>query len=1097
VSGVATGRALHRLSRPLRQRAGAGWLALGIGCAALLLGVGAWTVRLGWITGPGWVLAAWTAAAVVLAVVAYLAWDALGALSHARLARRLEEMGAWRKGTLTALLDQPALGTSDALLLQADAAQASEVERRGAQAVEPIARPVRGLSLAALGVLLAGLVAFTSAGPVRGAASALWDPAHAWRAMVAPVRISVEPRVVDRGDSVSFRVEAIGRSTATLWMRAPGEAWRPRAVRLDSLGNASISSGPLASDVYARVTSGTRGSDTVMVKVRLPVFLGSLAVTAHYPRYLGLESEPVPTDGDTLLLPAGTRLETEGEATAPLASAAWVAGARRESLAVAGGRFSGDLVPTASGEYRLALASANGAPLAGDTVRLAVRVVADSAPAVEIPVPGADTLAPLSLEVPLVVDVRDDYGITSAALVSRRISRIGVVDSAVRDSLVVPEERPDRAILTHTLDLNRRGLLPGDTVRYYAVATDNTPRRQSGRSREFVLRLPTMSEVRAAQRIASEDVHTRLDSITAASRRLERQTEDLARERPRTGSAGEQRERGEEALSFERSKRAEAVAKGQQELFRQAEELKQSLEALRQSAEAAGVGDSAWQRQLQEIREQLERALSPELRERLAELQRALQNLDAEQAREALERLAEAQREMREALERSRELFKRAALEGDLANLAQESRDLSREQREWNERVRRADSAQSAATERELAARADSLASGLERLGEEMATEARQQRFDSAAARAQQAAGHMSRAAQAAQQGRRDPARSLGEEAAKSLEPLGDQLQRERQAMQQQWREEVMQSIDQALAETGRLAERQLAVQEALRSGAEAGAALRAEQGAIEEGVQRLLEQVRRTAGKNALVPAQIGSALGAARLQMQQTREAIASAVPNVREGVEQAGGAVDALNAAAHQLLRARGEVSGSSSGSGLAEAIARMAELAKQQGGLGEQAAGLLPMAGSAGIRQELRRLAERQRALAEELQRLQAQGDMTGAGELAEEAKELARRLDMGRLDRQVVERQERLFRRMLDAGRTLQGTEEDERKERQSTTATADSVRLPPALRARLTGDDGRLRVPSWDELQRLSPEERRLVVDYFRRLSEVLAPRSR
>jgi hypothetical protein len=25
-------------------------------------------------------------------------------------------------------------------------------------------------------------------------------------------------------------------------------------------------------------------------------------------------------------------------------------------------------------------------------------------------------------------------------------------------------------------------------------------------------------------------------------------------------------------------------------------------------------------------------------------------------------------------------------------------------------------------------------------------------------------------------------------------------------------------------------------------------------------------------------------------------------------------------------------------------------------------------------------------------------------------------------------------------------------------------------------------------VPSWDELQQLSPEERRLVVDYFRRL---------
>ena len=84
----------------------------------------------------------------------------------------------------------------------------------------------------------------------------------------------------------------------------------------------------------------------------------------------------------------------------------------------------------------------------------------------------------------------------------------------------------------------------------------------------------------------------------------------------------------------------------------------------------------------------------------------------------------------------------------------------------------------------------------------------------------------------------------------------------------------------------------------------------------------------------------------------------------------------------------------------------------------------------------------------------------------------------------------VERQERLFRRMLDAGRTLQGREEDQKKERQSMTATDDSVHLPPRLRARLQGDGNRLRVPTWDELQQLSPEERRLVVDYFRRLSD-------
>jgi hypothetical protein len=308
--------------------------------------------------------------------------------------------------------------------------------------------------------------------------------------------------------------------------------------------------------------------------------------------------------------------------------------------------------------------------------------------------------------------------------------------------------------------------------------------------------------------------------------------------------------------------------------------------------------------------------------------------------------------------------------------------------------------------------------------------------------------------------------------------------------MQSEWRREVVEAMDQALSETSRLAERQLGVQQQLRDGAPPSPSTRAEQAAIEEGVQKLLEQMKQVGGKNALVSPQIAGALGAARQQMQQAREAISSAAPNSREAAEQAGGAVDELNTAAYQLLRAREEVSGSQSGSGLEEALEKMAQLAKQQGGLGRQGAGLLPMAGSSGIQAQLQRMAARQRALAQELERLRGQGDLAGAGQMAEEAKELARRLEAGRLDRSVVERQERLFRRMLDAGRTLQGREEDEKKERQSTTATDDSVHLPPALRARLQGDGDRVRVPTWDELQQLSPEERRLVVDYFRRLSD-------
>jgi hypothetical protein len=122
------------------------------------------------------------------------------------------------------------------------------------------------------------------------------------------------------------------------------------------------------------------------------------------------------------------------------------------------------------------------------------------------------------------------------------------------------------------------------------------------------------------------------------------------------------------------------------------------------------------------------------------------------------------------------------------------------------------------------------------------------------------------------------------------------------------------------------------------------------------------------------------------------------------------------------------------------------------------------------------------------LAEQLERLQASGGSSAAGPLAEEARELARQLDAGRLDRPTIERQERLYRRLLDAGRTLSGQEPDENKERTSRSATGDSVHVPVLLNPDATAGP-RFRYPSWRDLERMTPEQRRLVLEYFRLLN--------
>ena len=87
---------------------------------------------------------------------------------------------------------------------------------------------------------------------------------------------------------------------------------------------------------------------------------------------------------------------------------------------------------------------------------------------------------------------------------------------------------------------------------------------------------------------------------------------------------------------------------------------------------------------------------------------------------------------------------------------------------------------------------------------------------------------------------------------------------------------------------------------------------------------------------------------------------------------------------------------------------------------------------------------------------------------------------------GRLTPEMIQRQERLFHRLLDAGRSLEREEFSEERESEEpgdfergdiTSLTAEQMGVMP------------YEVPDGDQLQRLSPALRQLVLEYFDRLN--------
>jgi hypothetical protein len=149
-----------------------------------------------------------------------------------------------------------------------------------------------------------------------------------------------------------------------------------------------------------------------------------------------------------------------------------------------------------------------------------------------------------------------------------------------------------------------------------------------------------------------------------------------------------------------------------------------------------------------------------------------------------------------------------------------------------------------------------------------------------------------------------------------------------------------------------------------------------------------------------------------------------------------------------------------------------------MAQQQGG----AQGM-----DAAAREQARQLARAQRDVARQLDEVSDADPSGRAQELAREARALAQALDQGAVDPTTQARQQQLLRRMLDAGRSLEQDQRDERAKREARAARGTERFTPTGDGRGAPGE--RFAVPAWEELRGLSAEDRRIVIEYFRRLN--------
>ena len=914
-------------------------------------------------------------------------------------------------------------------------------------------------------------------------------------------RVHVEPgdqRAI-RGEDVEVTIRIEGERPRALQVRrleAEGGEWLHEQIllepgRADSLRHAFEE---VRSSFDFAVTAGDGEAGPYRITVIDPPEVTRMGLRYDYPGYSGLPPRVEEQGGDVRAL-AGTAVRWEIHASKPLSAAALVVddSLRLPARVVDDRAEVSWTLPApedsagARREYRVALTDRDG--VGNRTpIRYAVDVLRDGPPEVLIAEPGPEADLPEGQQVRLRIEASDDFGLSRVALVFR-------VGEGPERRLPLPMEGGPREIIPHLWDLSPLDLLPEDRVRYRAEAFDNDavggPKRAV--SPEHVLRFPSMWELFDEASREQEERLGSLEEVAAEEAGAREYVERLRREVLRT-----------EELTWDQKQELERVLAAEEKRARAVEEVARQMAGSLERLEQGGADSRDLLDKLDEIRELMAAVASPELLEALRDLQRAAEQPDAEQLAEALRQFARDQEAFQQRLDRTLDLLRQVHAEQRLLAVVAQAEDLESRQGRINQALEQepggARPSDEALRQQEegLARDTDRLQQELAALGEEL-EDLSPESADSLRSRAegmeQQALSErMRRMERLLAEGRTRQARQAGEGLQQDLEHLSGSLRQLREGFFGDQRQELVRLLRGAMADLVDLSRRQEDLErDGSRPGGPAAADLAAGQQALARGTELVVEEVARVGSRTMALEPSLPATLGGALRRMEEAAGRLGQ-LERGRAGQLQ-GEAMGFLNQAVMLLRRSVGNLQEARTPSSFGEAMERMMALSEQQAALNEQTRRAMqpgargrPRRAGGGL-QVLPRLAAEQRriqqALAEVERSLRGQRSLQErVGAIQKEMRSVLARMERRRADPRVLQGQERILQRLLDASRSIhaRGFEKRRRSEQGEQRAFTGPGWLPVDLGQR---------PDAWREAMRRAlaagypPEYRELIRRYY------------
>jgi hypothetical protein len=899
------------------------------------------------------------------------------------------------------------------------------------------------------------------------------------------LQFKIEPKniTVTKWDNVNIKISITGKkpNEISLFMKDK-ENQVFKEIRLypdtNKIFNFQINGIKTTTQYFAKAFDIESEHYTIEV-VNRPI-ISKLQLKITPPKYSGLETTIQKENGNITAL-LGSKVKLNISSSKFLSSGRMVfSDSTKILLAVTGRSASASFTIKRDSKYTISISDTSGNRNI-HPIEYVIKTIADEHPTIEVIKPEGDISLTKSEMINTEIKINDDFGFSKLTLKHRLSSTsFGIPEDEFTSENISINKGQISQTVYFPWNLADLMLSAGDIVSFYFEVADNDyiSGPKYAKSKIFQLRVPTMEELFNSADVAQEEVEIDLEETLKEAEKLKEDLKNLSNEL----------KKDDKEITWDEKKKVEETAERFEKLQNQIREAQKKINETKQKLDDNDLLSKETLEKYNELQKLMDEMNSEEMRKSLEKMQQQMESMNRDKTQQSLSEMEFNEENFKKSIERTMNLLKRIQIEQKMDEVIKRTEELQKDIDEQKKSTEKSDLSNEseknelAKKEKEISKQMEKLKDAIEKLKEKMSEfkempnetmEEIQKEMES-----QKNEELSKQTEEMLQKNMKMEAMEQMQQMSQNMEKMKNQMGQMQQQMQQQNQMEVVFEMMKGIKNLLSLSKEEEALKNKNgRPNSNQISENTQSQQEISDGLEKTIKQLSELSQKTFAITPEMGKALGSAKREMQSAMQGMQNG--NSSQVKMSQGSAMKYLNEAA-QMMKGNMEqmMNGSGGqGSGMMSMMQQMQQMSQQQMGLNQltkqmqQGKRLTPQQQG-----EMQRLAEQQEMIRRSLEKLNKENKEGGKSKtltsnlekILEEMKEVVTNMNTDKVDDDLIQSQEKILSKLLDAQRSI--NERDYEKNRESNSANNFKRESPDKLN--LDSDKGIIK----DELMKIINE---------------------